>query len=217
MREARRAMRQAGRTLARVFLRGMVVVLPIALTAAVVVWLVTATEELLGALLRVFVPEPLYWLGLGILLAVALIFAAGLLVHAHVARLALASSDALLARIPIVKTIYVSIRDVAGLMSGGSKKGFAHVVAVRVADMRLIGFVTTEDAKGMPGAEPLIGVYLPMSYGIGGYTVYLPKAQVEPLEMTIEDAMRITMSGGVSSASSAMATGNPRAEAAKRL
>jgi uncharacterized membrane protein len=37
-----------------------------------------------------------------------------------------------------------------------------------------------------------------MSYGIGGYTVYLPKALVEPLDMSLEDAMRITLSGGVS-------------------
>jgi uncharacterized membrane protein len=75
------------------------------------------------------------------------------------------------------------------------------VVAVRIQDKRLIGFVTTEDPKGLPGktdGEKIIGVYLPMSYGLGGYTVYLPKAQVEPLDMTLEDAMRITLSGGVS-------------------
>ena len=86
-------------------------------------------------------------------------------------------------------------------MSGDSQKGFSQVVAVRIQEVRLIGFVTTEDPEGLAGktaAEKIIGVYLPMSYGIGGYTVYLPKALVEPLDMSLEDAMRVTMSGGVS-------------------
>ena len=81
------------------------------------------------------------------------------------------------------------------------KVGFKQVVAVRVQDMRLIGFVTTEDVRGLPPSpegEKLVAVYLPMSYGIGGYTVYLPKALVEPLDMSLEDAMRLTLIGGVS-------------------
>lgn len=194
-------LRQMGRLLAGIFLRGMVVVLPIALTAAVLVWFATGAEEVLSAILRSVLPEMGYWPGLGIVLAVALIFGVGILVNARIAQLLVAAADSLLARIPVVKTIYVSIRDVATLMSGDSKKGLDRVVAVRIQDMRLIGFVTTEEPKGLPpetAADKLIGVYLPMSYGIGGYTVYLPKAQVEPLDMSIEDAMRITMSGGVS-------------------
>jgi uncharacterized membrane protein len=86
-------------------------------------------------------------------------------------------------------------------MSQDSTKGFKQVVAVRVLDMRLIGFMTTEDARGFRTTskeEKLVGVYLPMSYGIGGYTVYLPKAQIEPLDMSLEDAMRLTLIGGVS-------------------
>jgi uncharacterized membrane protein len=196
-------LKRAGGTLAAVFLRGMVVLLPIALTAAVLVWFTTATEHFLGGIIRAVFPGVRYWPGLGIVLGVALIFGAGILVGARIARFLLGSADALLAQIPVVKTIYVSIRDVAALLSGDSKKGFGRVVAVRVQDLRLIGFVTTEDPKGLPAKEKLIGVYLPMSYGIGGYTVYLPGAQVEPLDLSLEDAMRITMSGGVSAAAGA--------------
>jgi uncharacterized membrane protein len=193
--------KSAGKTLSGIFLRGMVVVLPISLTLAVLVWFFTVTENYLGGVIRFFLPDLQYWRGLGIVLGVALILAAGILVNARIARQLLGYADSLLARVPVVKTIYLSIRDVAAFMSGDSQKGFGQVVAVRVQDMRLIGFVTTEDPKGLPGktaAEKIIGVYLPMSYGIGGYTVYLPKALVEPLDMSLEDAMRVTMSGGVS-------------------
>ena len=195
------ALKKAGSMLSGIFLRGMVVVLPITLTIAVLVWFATTMESLLGELIRYVVPEEQYWPGLGIALGVALIFAAGILVNARIARRLMGYADSLMSRIPVVKSIYLSIRDVANLMSEDSKKGFRQVVAVRIQEMRLIGFVTTEDPKGLPGktaAEKIVGVYLPMSYGIGGYTVYLPKALVEPLDMSLEDAMRITLSGGVS-------------------
>jgi uncharacterized membrane protein len=193
--------KSAGKVLSGVFLRGLVVVLPTAMTAAVLAWFFMGTENYLGEIIRYLLPDLQYWPGLGIVLGVALIFAAGILVNARIARQLLGYADSLLARIPVVKTIYLSIRDVAAFMSGDSQKGFGQVVAVRIQEMRLIGFVTTEDPKGLPGktaAEKFIGVYLPMSYGIGGYTVYLPKALVEPLDMSLEDAMRVTMSGGVS-------------------
>ncbi len=193
--------RKTGKMLSVVFLRGMVVVLPITLTIALLAWFAAITENFLGELIRTLLPEWQYWPGLGIVLSIALIFAAGILVNARFARWLLGYADSLLARIPIVKSIYLSIRDIAIFMSGDSQQGFSQVVAVRIQEMRLIGFVTTEDPKGLPGrtaADKIIGVYLPMSYGIGGYTVYLPKALVEPLDMSLEDAMRITLSGGVS-------------------
>ena len=196
----KRVLKRAGAAISRVFLRGLVVILPIALTIALVVWLATSAEEFLEGVIRHLAPGWKYWPGLGILLGIAVIFAAGILVHEPVTRWLLGRVDALMRRIPLVKTIYLSIRDVAGYMSQDEASGFKQVVAVRVQDMLLIGFVTTEEVQGLPAApegEKLIAVYLPMSYGIGGYTVYLPKTQVEPLDMSLEDAMRLTLIGGV--------------------
>jgi len=192
---------KAGKVLSGIFLRGVVVVLPITLTAALVAWIAMTAENLLGGLIRQLLPEWRYWPGLGIVLGIAIIFVAGIVVSARIARRLLGYADSLLASVPVVKSIYLSIRDIATFMSQDSQKGFGQVVAVRIQDLRLIGFVTTEDPKGLPGksaSEKIVGVYLPMSYGIGGYTVYLPKALVEPLDLSLEDAMRITLSGGVS-------------------
>ena len=194
-------LRKAGATLSSVFLRGLVVILPITLTMALVWWLAAGAEHWLGGLIRDLLPGWNYWPGLGIALGVAIVFAAGILVHDPVTRFVLGRLDAILQRIPLVKSVYLAIRDIAAYMSQDGKSGFKQVVAVRVQDMRLIGFVTTEGLPGLPAtdaADPLVGVYLPMSYGIGGYTVYLPKSQVEPLDMSLEDAMRLTLVGGVS-------------------
>ena len=193
-------LRKAGKLVSRVFLRGLVIILPFILTVALVVWLATAAEDLLGGVIQHFLPGH-YWRGLGILLGVLIIFAAGLLMHDPITHWLLTRVDALLQRIPLVKTIYLGFGDIASYMSQDSTKGFKQVVAVRVQDMRLIGFVTTEEARGFPATskeQKLVGVYLPMSYGIGGYTVYLPKAQIEPLDMSLQEAMRLTLTGGVS-------------------
>jgi uncharacterized membrane protein len=206
-------LKKAGRTLSRVFLRGLVVILPITLTIALVWWLATGAEEWLGGLIRGLLPGWPYWPGMGILLGVVIVFLAGILVHDPITGWLLGRLDALLQRIPVVKSIYLSIRDIASYMSQDGKKGFKQVVAVKVQDMRLIGFVTTEGLHGLAeqdAANPLVGVYLPMSYGIGGYTVYLPKSQVEPLDMSLEDAMRLTLIGGVSEEKSRIVTSDPK-------
>ena len=195
------ALSKTAKFVSGVFLRGLVVVLPITLTIALVVWLATATEGLLDGLIRWVLPDWRYRPGLGILLAVLIVLAAGILVREPMTRWLFGRADALLQRIPLVKSIYLSIRDIAHYMSQEEGTGFKQAVAVRVQDMRLIGFVTTEDVKGLPpppDGEKLVAVYLPMSYGIGGYTVYLPKSRVEPVDMSLEDAMRLTLIGGVS-------------------
>ena len=70
---------------------------------------------------------------------------------------------------------------------------------VRFGDARLLGFVTRENAT-LPGSadtQPLVAVYLPMSYQIGGYTLYLPRERLEPTDLSVEAAMRIVLTGGL--------------------
>lgn len=188
-----------------IFLQGLAVILPIALTIAVIYWLAVVSEEYLAGLVQAFFPRWRYWPGLGILVALLIVFFAGVLMNMWITRRLVARLESLLERIPLVKTIYGGLRDLAGFLSNKeARQGFKQVVAVRVADrIRLIGFVTVEHETGLPGGadeggEPLVGVYLPLSYQIGGYTVFVPKSLVEPLDMPVEDAMRFTLTGGLS-------------------
>ena len=73
------------------------------------------------------------------------------------------------------------------------------------SDFRLIGFVTRDDLSTLPGglgSKDEIAVYLPMSYQIGGYTVLIPRQNVEPINISMEDAFRFTVTAGVSAVSS---------------
>jgi uncharacterized membrane protein len=77
-------------------------------------------------------------------------------------------------------------------------------VAVSIADnMRLVGFVTRENTTELPHArdtgDEIVGVYLPMSYQIGGYTLFVPRSAIERMDMSVEDAMRFVLTAGMSS------------------
>ena len=189
--------------LTRTFLTGLAAILPIVITLALLWWLSTAAEELLGGLLRAILPEPLYFPGLGLLVTLGVIFGIGVLLRAYVVQWLFAWVEGLMDRIPVVKTIHGVVRDMLNLVSGDLEKQFGAAVLVTLpgTDYRLVGFVTREDFAGLPdelGSEGTIAVYLPMSYQIGGYTLMLPRKQVKPLNLSLEDAMRYTLTAGVS-------------------
>lgn len=189
--------------LTRTFLTGLAAILPIVITLALLWWLGTAAEELLGGLLRAILPDMLYFPGLGLLMALGVIFGIGVLLRAYVVQGLFAWVEGLMDRIPVVKTIHGTVRDMMSLVSGDLEKQFGDAVLVTLpgTDYRLVGFVTREDFDGLPdelGSEGTIAVYLPMSYQIGGYTLMLPREQVEPLNLSLEDAMRYTLTAGVS-------------------
>lgn len=191
--------------LSKLFLQGLVVVLPITITLAVIYWFASTAEAFLGGLVQFLAPGWRYWTGLGVLLGLALVFAVGLMMNAWITRRLLVHAEALMGRIPVVKSIYGGLRDLAKFLSrDGSKDGFHQVVMVSVTEhIRVVGFVTREDFAGLPdkmGAADTVAVYLPMSYQIGGYTVFLPKSAIQAIDMSVEDAMRFTLTAGMSNA-----------------
>jgi len=191
--------------LGRVLLKGLVAILPIGLTVYVVYWLGVTTESLLSGTLKFWLPPGVYRPGLGLAAGFLLLFLVGLLVNAYVVRRVLGLGESLLLRVPVVKTVYASIRDLTALVNTKDRKReLERVVMVKFGPGRVIGFVTQENAT-LPGfvgagAGDLVAVYLPMSYQIGGYTLYLPRDQIEATDLTVEAAMRIVITGGLQGA-----------------
>ena len=191
--------------LARTFLSGLAVVLPIVVTFAVLAWLVTTAEAMLGAVVHVLLPDGAYPRGLGIVLALALIFGVGVLMEAVYFRRLMGWLEEILNRIPLVKTVYGAVRDLMSLFSKAGTRKFSKVVMVKFPGLeaRLVGFVTIEDFAGLAvAAQPgEVAVYLPMSYTSGGSTVLLPRSCLTPLDMSLEDAMRFVVTAGMSRSS----------------
>ena len=190
-------------------LKGLVALLPIGLTVYLVYWLAVAAETLFSRLLKLVIPESAYWPGLGLVAGLVVLFLAGLAVNAYVVRRALRLSDDLFARIPVVKTFYVAIRDFMRFFpSAGKGSDLKRVVLVPFGPGKAIGFVTAESstALGVAAGDDLVAVYLPMSYMIGGYTVFLPRHVIEPTSLSVEAGMRIALMGGVQGAQAAVAS-----------
>lgn len=189
--------------LGRVLLKGLVAILPIGLTIYVVYWLGVTTETLLSGPLKWLLPPGVYRPGMGLVAGFLLLFVVGLLVNAYLVRRLLGLGESLLLRVPVVKTVYASIRDLTALVNTKDRKrDLERVVMVRFGPGRVIGFVTQDNATlpGFDGGGELVAVYLPMSYQIGGYTVYLPRDQIEATDLTVEQAMRIVITGGLQGA-----------------
>lgn len=195
----------------RTFLRGLVVVIPVLVTLAVLVWLGASLERVLGGMLRLAIPDAYYVPGMGIAAGIALTFAAGVALQLWFTRRLLLLAEHVLERIPLAKTIYSAARDVMSYLSRSSKsRELDQVVLVSLPDgMTVVGFVI--DAKGvlMDGVaerdaddDRSVAVYIPLSYQIGGFTVFVPRSHLRRVDMGVQEAMRWVLTAGVSTGES---------------
>jgi uncharacterized membrane protein len=188
--------------LGKLFLKGLAVVIPIALTLAILLWMATGAERLMGAVLKFTLPSGWYVPGMGLVSGLALITLIGLLSHVLIFQKLFNLGDAIFHRLPLVKTIYTAIKDFIGYLNPDKESEMNKVVMVQLPgqSFQLIGFVTREqfdDLPFTPTAEDPVAVYMPMSYQIGGYTLFLPRSCLTPLDMPFEDAMRLVVTGAV--------------------
>jgi uncharacterized membrane protein len=101
--------------------------------------------------------------------------------------------------------VYGALRDLFGLFAGHEEDQAMQVVSVALpgTGMRALGFVSRADFSDLPegiGREGEIAVYLPMSYQIGGYTLFMQRAQAVPVALSREDAMKFILTAGLKSA-----------------
>lgn len=185
-----------------ILLKGLAAILPVALTLYFISWLSVSMERLLRPVISAVVPGDYYIPGMGLVAGLVLLFFFGLAVNAWIVQRVLRLGEQILERIPLIKSIYGAIRDFMEYFSTTEqRRDMKQVVMVSVAGVQLLGFVTREKLRDVPGLSQkendLIAVYLPMSYQIGGYTIYLSRTQVEPLDMPMEDAMRMVLTAGL--------------------
>jgi uncharacterized membrane protein len=185
----------------KTFLKGLVAVVPIVLTVWLILWLGIWLESSIGAGLRWMLPEGWYIPGTGLVLGCVAVFLVGLLLHAWFVQKLGHLLNALVGRIPLVKSVYGSLKDLLGFLSEMNSVDARQVVLVSDAQntVKLLGFVTREDFTDLPelAEDDVVAVYLQMSYQMGGYTVMIPRRLIEPVDMSAEDAIRFVLTAGV--------------------
>jgi len=171
------------------FLRGLVIVVPIALTLYLVYEAFLRIDRLIAF------PTP----GVGVAVMFVSIVLIGALATNFVGRRLLHLTDRIFARAPLVRLIYASIKDLLEAFVG-DKKRFDKPVAVSLTeggDVMTLGFVTQEDLTflSLPGR---VAVYLPFSYSMAGSLIVVPATRVRPLQTDSASVMALVVSGGVS-------------------
>ena len=188
--------------LGKLFLKGLAVVIPVTLTLAILWWVATGAERLMGTVLKFSLPDGWYVPGMGLVSGLALIALIGLLSHVLIFQKLFNLGEAIFERLPLVKSIYTAIKDFIGYLNPDKENAMGKVVMVQLPGQpfQLIGFVTREqfdDLPFTPSAEDPVAVYMPMSYQIGGYTLFLPRSCLTPLDIPFEQAMKLVLTGSV--------------------
>ena len=177
------------RRLANYFLRGLLITAPAVLTFYLCWLAIRWVDSLLGTNIP----------GLGVVAAVAAVTLIGALASNLITKTVLATADRLVAKLPFVRLLYTSIKDLLNAFVGEQRR-FNRPVRARIgegtAEVYLLGFVTSE-SLGHLGLADQVAVYVPFSYSIAGHILILPRDRVTPLAVDSSDAMAFIVSGGV--------------------
>ena len=186
--------------LSRVFIKGLITLLPITLTLALLIWVATRAEWMFGEPLRQIIPDAFYFPGAGVFLAIVVIFLVGLAVNNFLTNRFVAFLEAQLERVPVIKNIYSPLRDVTQMFAKKEHSNLQRVVMVRMGDVETMGLITRDTFMDLPeGTIPPdhVAVFLPFSYGVGGFTVLVAKNKVRETALPAEKALQLSITGWV--------------------
>jgi uncharacterized membrane protein len=187
--------------LLRYFVKGLIIVVPIGAAFFLIYWAVSTIDKALNLSDVLWVDKNgkhIYIPGLGILNVVVVIMVAGILVTNVVTDPIKRWFNRWLNRLPLIKFLYSSIKDLTEAIVGDEKK-FNEPVLVEVNEFGLkkIGFIVQKDltSLNLPGD---VAVYFPYSYSFAGQVVIISADKVKHIDKSAADMMKFVISGGVS-------------------
>lgn len=178
-----------GSKLLKYFGQGILFVVPVFITAAVLVYLFQEADSIID----INIP------GLGILILVIGITLIGFIGTVFLTNPAVRWFSNLINRTPVVKIIYSSVKDLLSAFVG-SKKKFTNPVLIRLSaesDMQQIGFLTQEDLTDLGVGSEMVSVYVPFAFSMMGNLFVVPKANVTKLESSPTETLKFVVSGGI--------------------
>jgi uncharacterized membrane protein len=186
-------------------LAGLLVVVPVAITIWVLQWIIGILDQTLLILPQAWHPDKLIGVhipGFGVLLTLLILLTIGAVASNFVGKRLVGIGDAIVHRIPVVRSIYSSVKQVSDTLFSESGNAFRVAVLVQWPrpDVWTIGFVT-----GLPGGDvtnhltgDYLSVYVPTTPNpTGGYFVMLRRSDCIELKMSVDEALKYVVSMGV--------------------
>ena len=184
---------------------GLLVIVPVAITVAVLNWIVGTLDQTLRILPATWQPDQLLGYhvpGFGVLLTLAILLIVGAVTSNFIGKRLVMLGDAIVTRIPVVRSIYSSVKQVSDTLFSESGNAFRTAVLIEwpKPGVWTIAFVT-----GTPGGDvtnhlvgDYVSVYVPTTPNpTGGYFVMLRKSDCIELKMSVDDALKYVVSMGV--------------------
>ncbi|MBI5793400.1 MAG: DUF502 domain-containing protein [Rhodocyclales bacterium] len=187
------------------FITGLLIWVPLAITAWVLSLIVRSMDQSLLLLPQAIHPEHLlgmYIPGLGALLTLLVVFLTGLVTTNIVGQKLVRFWEAALARIPVVKSIYYSVKQVSDTLFSGSGVAFRKVLLVRYPHPEAwsVAFQTGHPARDVADMLPdeHVGVFIPTTPSpVNGFFFFVRKKDVIELDMNVDEALKYIVSMGV--------------------
>ncbi|WP_108044043.1 DUF502 domain-containing protein [Neisseria cinerea] len=198
---------KTAKALKKYLITGILVWLPIAVTVWVISYIVSASDQLVNLLPRQWRPQYVLGFnipGLGVIVAIAVLFVTGLFAANVLGRQILAAWDSLLGRIPVVKSIYSSVKKVSESLLSDSSRSFKTPLLVPFPQPGIwtIAFVSGHIPDKLKGSlsqdDDYISVYVPTTPNpTGGYYIMVKKSDVRELDMSVDQALKYVISLGM--------------------
>ena len=188
----------------RNLIAGFLVIFPLLFTVYILVFLFQFADNILGKFINTYLERSLgfYIPGLGLILFLIIIFVVGFLTTHLLGRRLYSILDKALRRFPLVRHVYPSIRQIVEFLFATQHKTLKKVVLVEYPRRGIwsIGFITNEGFQEARDKtrQNLLNVFIPSSPGpLTGFFILIPHQGVIFLDITIEEAIKLVVSGGL--------------------
>lgn len=190
------------------FLAGILVTAPIAITAYIAWWFVS----LIDGYIRPFIPStynpenylPFSIPGIGVLVVIVVVTLIGAFAAGYVGRLVLSVGEGAVGRMPVVRSVYGVVKQIFETVLAKKSNAFREVVVIQYPRPGVwsLGFITgnahPEVQLRLDGqADDMVNVFIPCAPPTAGYLAMVPRREVTVLNMSVEDGLKLVMSGGI--------------------
>jgi uncharacterized membrane protein len=179
------------------FIAGLIVFLPVVVTFSIIAWLFRIVDGLLGRLLPALVGRAIP--GLGLVTSIVVIFIIGALATNVLGRRVVGLFERLLLRVPLARSIYSATKSISDTLFLQRRAAFRRPVLVEWPRRGTysIGFVTGS-TDGLPAGGRALNVFVVSTPNpTTGFVMLVPERDAVALDMSVEDALKIVMSGGI--------------------
>ena len=179
---------------------GLIVLIPVVITWQLLVWLFNLVDGLLGGVVAAIFHRPIP--GLGLVATVVIVFVVGLLAANFFGRRLIHYGETAMRRTPIVRGVYVAIKQLTDAFVRQEQAAFSKVGLVEYPRKGIysLGFLTsppTGELEEKAGAD-LVGLFVPTTPNpTSGFLLYVPRQDVVFLDMPVEDGLKLVISGGI--------------------